>query len=64
MPAMYYAFSFIVSPLQPFYFDTKITSEKINYFDEGWLFIGISKVRSVPEMINKEVLVQFVHKPA
>ena len=63
-PAMYYAFSFIVSPFQPFYFDTEITSEKNSYFDEGWLFIGRLKVRSVPERVNKEVLAQFVHKPA
>ena len=61
---MYYAFSFIFSPFQPFYFDTEITSEKNSYFDGGWLFVGRLKVRSVPERVNKEVLAQFVHKPA
>ena len=29
-----------------------------------WLFIGSFKVGSVPGMINKEVLAQFIYKPA
>ena len=32
--------------------------------DEEWLFIGRSKVGSVPGMINKEVLAQAIYKPA
>ena len=39
------------------------TAEKNSYLDAGWLFIGSFKVGSVPGMINKEVLVQFIHKP-
>ena len=39
------------------------TSEKNSYLDEGWLFIGSFKVGSVPRMINKEVLAQFIYKP-
>ena len=42
--------------------DTKIKSEKNSYFDEGWLFIGTFKVGSVPGMINKDVLAQFIYK--
>ena len=38
--------------------------QKKNYLDEGLLFIGKFKVGSVLEMINKEVLAQFLHKPA
>ena len=30
--------------------------------DEAWLFIGRFKVRSVPGIINKEVLDQFIYK--
>ena len=30
---------------------------------EEWLFIGRFKVGSLPRMINKEVLVQLIHKP-
>ena len=40
------------------------TSEKNSYLDEGWLFIGSFKVGSVPGMINKDVLAQFIYKPA
>ena len=58
-----YGINFIVSPLQPWYFDTKITSEKNSYLDEGWLFIGRFNVRSVPGIINKEVSAQFIYKP-
>ena len=36
------------------------TSEKNSYLDEGWLFIGRFKVGSLPRMINKEVLAQFI----
>ena len=39
--------------------------ERINcYLDEGWFFMGTFKVGSVPGMINKEVLAQFIYKPA
>ena len=31
---------------------------------EGWLFIGSFKVGRVPGMKNKEVLAQFLYKPA
>ena len=37
---------------------------KNSYLDEGWLFIGSLKVGSVLGMINKEVLVQLLYKPA
>ena len=42
----------------------KLLQKKNRYFDEGWLFIGSFKVGSVPGMINKEVLTQFIDKPA
>ena len=32
--------------------------------DKGWLFIGSFKVGSVPGMMKKEVLAQFIYKPA
>ena len=48
-------------PLQP---DPKITSEKNSYLDEERYFIRRFKVGSVPGMINKVVLPQFMHKPA
>ena len=32
--------------------------------DEGRLFIGSLKVESVSGIINKEVLAQFIYKPA
>ena len=38
--------------------------QKNSCLDEGWLFIGSFKVGSVPGMINKEVLAQYIHKPA
>ena len=38
-------------------------SEKNSYLNEGWLFIGSCKVGSVPGMINKKVLAQFIYKP-
>ena len=44
------------------YFDTKITSQN-SYLNEGWLFIGRLKVGSLPRMINKEVLEQFIYNP-
>ena len=44
--------------------DTKITSEKNSYLDEERSFIRRFKVGSVPGMINKVVLPQFMHKPA
>ena len=37
---------------------------KNSYLDEGWIFIGGFKVGSVPGMINKEMLGQFIYKPA
>ena len=43
---------FIASSLQPWRFDTKITSEKIRF-----------KAGSLPRMINKEWLAQFIYKP-
>ena len=43
---------------------TKTTSEKNSCLDEGWPFIGSFTVASVPRIINKEVLTQFIHKPA
>ena len=42
-------------------FDTKILS-KNSYLNEGWLIIGRFKVRSLPRMINEEVLAQFIIK--
>ena len=42
--------------------DTKIKSEKNSYFHKGWLFVGTFKVGSVPGMINKDVLAQFIYK--
>ena len=42
----------------------KLLQKKNSYLDEGWLFIGSFKVGSVPGMINKEVLAQFIYKPA
>ena len=38
--------------------------QKNSYVDEGWLFIGSFKVGSVPTMISKGVLAQFIYKPA
>ena len=38
--------------------------QKKSYLDEGLLFIGKFKVGKVLEMINKEALAQFLHKPA
>ena len=32
------------------------------HLNEGWLFIGKFKVGNLPRMMNKEVLVQFMHK--
>ena len=45
------------------YEDDKTTSEKNSCLDERWHFIGSVKVGSVPGMINKEVLAQFIYKP-
>ena len=42
----------------------KLHQKKSNYLDEGWLFIGSFKVRSVLGMINKEVLIQSIFKLA
>ena len=41
----------------------KLHQKKNSHLDEGWFFISSFKVGSVPGMINKEVLVQFIHKP-
>ena len=38
--------------------------QKKGWLDKGWLFTGRIKVGSVSEMINKEVLAQFIYKPA
>ena len=35
-----------------------------SYLNEGWLFVGTCKFGSVLGMINKELLAQFIHKPA
>ena len=37
-------------------------SEKNSDLNEGCLFIGRLKVGSLPRMINKEVLAQFIYK--
>ena len=42
----------------------EVHQKKNSYLDEGWLFIGSFKVGSVLGMINKEVLAQFIYKPA
>ena len=42
----------------------KLHQKKNSYVDEGWLFIDRFKVGSVPQMINKEVLVQLTYKLA
>ena len=40
-----------------------LKSETNSYVDEGWLFISRFKVGSVPGMINKEMLAQYMYKP-
>ena len=42
----------------------KLLQKKNSHFDEGWLFIGSFKAGSAPGMIDKEVLAQFIYKPA
>ena len=42
----------------------KLHQKKNSYFDKAWIFIGSFKVESVQEMINKEVLAQFIYKTA
>ena len=37
--------------------------QKISCLNEGWLFIVRLKVGSLPIMMNKEVLIQFIYKP-
>ena len=39
----------------------KLHLKKSSYLDEGWLFIGSFKVRSLHVMIDKEVLAQFLY---
>ena len=39
------------------------TSERNIYFDWGWTFTAGFTAESVPEMINKEVLTQFIYWP-
>ena len=39
----------------------KLHQKKNSYLDEGWLFIGSFKVGSVPGMVNKEILAQFIY---
>ena len=38
--------------------------KKNGYLDKGWVFMGRLKAGPVPGMINKEVLAQFIYKPA
>ena len=38
--------------------------KKYIYLHEGWPFIDSFKVDSVPGMINREVIAQFIYKPA
>ena len=33
------------------------------HINKGWLFIGRFKVGSLPRMIHKEILAQFIYKP-
>ena len=33
------------------------------HINKGWLFIGRFKVGSLPRMIHKEMLAQFIYKP-
>ena len=59
----------MVSILLPLLFNhdnliLKLNQKKNSYLDEGWLFIGRFKVGSISGMINKEVLAQFIYKPA
>ena len=37
--------------------------QKNSYLNEERLFIGRIKIGSLPRMINKEVLAQFIYKP-
>ena len=37
--------------------------EHYGHLNEGFLFIGRFKVGSLPRMIHKEVLAQFIYKP-
>ena len=37
--------------------------KKNSYLNEVWLFLGRFKTGSLPRMINKEVLAQFIYKP-
>ena len=39
----------------------KLHQKRSSYLDEGWLFIGSFKVRSLHMMIYKEVLAQFLY---
>ena len=41
----------------------KIHQQINGYLNEGLLFIGGFKVGNVPEMVNTEVLTQFIYKP-
>ena len=41
----------------------KLHEIKHSDLNEGWVFIGSFKVGSVPRMINKEVLAQFIYEP-
>ena len=33
------------------------------HISEGWLFLGRFRVESLPRMIHKEMLAQFIYKP-
>ena len=37
--------------------------KKNSYLNEAWVFIGRFKVGSLPRMVHKEVLAQFMYKP-
>ena len=37
--------------MQPLQFDTKTTSEKNSYLDEGWLFIGSFKTENLEKLL-------------
>ena len=41
-----------------------MTSEKNSYLNEGRFYIGRFIVGSLPRIINREVLAQFINRPA
>ena len=42
---------------------TRKLHQKNSYLNPGWRFIGRFKVGSLPRMLNKDVLAQFIYKP-